>query len=95
MGDRNARPLQSDRKLRGWKVGAAVVTIVALLALTVTSVVRAPNDVWTIVLPAVAAAVLALLVSGVCSGAAGTSRLRGDHQAPLNPEPGGRTPPSA
>jgi hypothetical protein len=47
MDDRNdhdARALQNDRIHRGWKVNAAVVSIVALLALTMTSVVRAPDD---------------------------------------------------
>jgi hypothetical protein len=63
--DRNARALQSDRHLHGWKVAAGVVTVVALLALTVTSVVRAPNDMWTIVIPLVAVVVVALLVGGV------------------------------
>jgi ACR3 family arsenite efflux pump ArsB len=68
MDDRNdcdTRALQSDRILRGWKVAAAVVTVVALLALTVTSVVRAPNDVWTTVLPVVATVVVAMLVGGL------------------------------
>jgi ACR3 family arsenite efflux pump ArsB len=68
MADRNdseARNLQDDRNLLGWKVAAAVVTVVALLALTVTSVVRAPNDVWTIVLPLVAMAVVAMVVGGL------------------------------
>jgi ACR3 family arsenite efflux pump ArsB len=63
--DHNARNLQNDRYLRGWKVAAAVITVVALLALTVTSVVRAPNDVWTIVLPLVATVVVAMLVGGL------------------------------
>jgi ACR3 family arsenite efflux pump ArsB len=68
MDDRNdseARNLQNDRSLLGWKVAAAVVTVVALLALTVTSVVRAPNDVWTIVLPLVAVVVVAMVVGGL------------------------------
>lgn len=68
MNDRNdcdARALQSDRRLRGWKMVAAVVAVSALLALTVTSVVRAPNDVWTIVLPLVATVVVAMLVGGL------------------------------
>lgn len=68
MDDRNgseARNLQNDRGLLGWKVAAAVVTVVALLALTVTSVVRAPNDVWTIVLPLVALVVVAMVVGGL------------------------------
>ena len=63
--DCDTRALQSDRILRGWKVAAAVVTVVALLALTVTSVVRAPNDVWTIVLPVVATVVVAMVVGAL------------------------------
>jgi hypothetical protein len=42
-----------------------MITVVALLALTVTSVVRAPNDVWTIVLPLAATTVVAMLVRGL------------------------------
>ena len=63
--DRDAQALQSDRHLHGWKVAAGVVTVVALVALTVTSVARAPNNVWTIVLPLVATAVVVMLVGGV------------------------------
>jgi hypothetical protein len=47
MDDRNdpdARALQNDRILRKWRVSAAVVSVVALLALPMTSVVRAPDD---------------------------------------------------
>jgi hypothetical protein len=68
MSDRNerdARALQSDQQLHGWKVAAGVVTVVALVALTLTSVARAPNDTWTIVLPLIAAAVVVMLVVGV------------------------------
>lgn len=72
--DRNAQALQSDHKLRRWKVAAAVVVVVALLALTATSVVRAPNDVWTIVLPVLAAVVVALLVRGLVRGRRRSSR---------------------
>jgi hypothetical protein len=60
QNDRSARAVQGDRHLRRWKVTAGVVTVLALLALTATSVARAPKDVWTAVLP-VAAAVVVIL----------------------------------
>lgn len=63
--DGNGRALQRDRNLDGWKTGAGVATVVALLALTGTSLVRAPNDVWTIILPVLAAVVLLLVVRGL------------------------------
>jgi hypothetical protein len=65
--ERAADALAADG-VRARVVDCYSVTVVALLALTVTSVVRAPNEVWTIVLPAVAAVVLALLVSGLVRG---------------------------
>ena len=74
QNERSAGALQGDRRLRGWKVAAAVVSVVALLGLTATSVVRAPNDVWTIVLPLVAAVVVALLVRGLVRGRRRSSR---------------------
>jgi Flp pilus assembly protein TadB len=72
--DRDARALQDDRGLRGWKVAAAIVAIAALVALTITSVYRAPNDVWTIVIPVVAAVLVALLVRGLLRGRRRASR---------------------
>ena len=77
MSDRDARDsgaagtaetLQNDRHLRRWKVAAAAISVGALVALTVTSVFRGPNDVWSIAIPVVAAVLVALLVVGLVRG---------------------------
>ena len=60
--DRDTRALQEDRGLRGPKVAAGVVSVLVLVGLFVTSLNRAPEPAWTIVL-AVTALGLAIAVA--------------------------------
>ena len=67
-GDRNAASLQDDRKLRRPRLIAGVVSVVVLIGLFVTSLYRAPEPAWTIVLAVIACALAVALVLGVRSG---------------------------
>jgi protein-S-isoprenylcysteine O-methyltransferase Ste14 len=49
-GDRNAAALQDDRRLRPAKLVAGVVSVLVLVGLFVTSLFRAPEPGWTVVL---------------------------------------------
>lgn len=57
-GDRNAQRLQSDRRMRPLKISAGLVSLGVLVALFVTSLNRAPNPAFS-VLVAVAIVLLA------------------------------------
>ena len=61
-GDHNAAALQDDRKLRPAKLAAGVVSVLVLAGLFVTSLFRAPEPAWTVVL-AVTAVGLAIAVA--------------------------------
>lgn len=49
-GDRDGGALQDDRKLRPAKLAAGIVSVLVLLGLFVTSLFRAPERAWTVVL---------------------------------------------
>lgn len=60
-GDRDSSALQDDRGLRPAKLTAGMVSVLALVALFVTSLFRAPEPAWTVVLIGTACA-LAIVV---------------------------------
>ena len=66
--ERNTGNLQDDRKLDGWKLVAGVLSVVALASLFVTSLTRAPNPAWSVVLIAVAVLLSAAIAIGVGRG---------------------------
>src|SRR5690349_11401206 len=55
-GDRDGSALQDDRKLRPAKLAAGIVSVVVLVGLFVTSLFRAPEPAWTVVLVVTACA---------------------------------------
>ncbi len=57
--------LEHDEWLWRWKLLAGVLSLIALTGLFVTSLARAPNDVWTVVSGAVVVVVAALISHGV------------------------------
>jgi hypothetical protein len=66
-GDRNAAALQDGRKLRPAKLAAGVVSVLVLLGLFVTSLFRAPERGWTVVLVVTAIGLVIAIVLGVRS----------------------------
>ena len=67
-GDRNAASLQDGRKLRRPRLIAGVVSVVVLIGLFVTSLYRAPEPAWTVVLAVITCGLAVALVLGVRSG---------------------------
>jgi uncharacterized membrane protein len=66
-GDRNAEALQDDRGLRRAKLVAGVVSVLVLVGLFVTSLFRAPEPAWTVVLAVTACGLAVAIVLGVRS----------------------------
>jgi hypothetical protein len=66
-GDRNAAALQDDRKLRPAKLAAGVVSVLVLVGLFVTSLFRAPEPAWTVVLAVTAVGLATAVALGVRS----------------------------
>ena len=60
--------LQNDRKLDGLKLTAGLVSVGLLVALFVTSLYRAPEPAWSVVLVVTAVALTALIALGVMHG---------------------------
>jgi hypothetical protein len=57
--------LEDDSKLRRAKIIAGVLSVVALIAMLVTSLFRAPNTEWTALLAVVTGAVIVVMGSQV------------------------------
>ena len=66
-GDRNAEALQDDRHLRPAKLTAGVVSVLVLVGLFVTSLYRAPEPAWTVVLAVAACGLATAIPLGVHS----------------------------
>jgi hypothetical protein len=66
-GDRNTAALQNDRKLRPAKLAAGVVSVLVLVGLLVTSLFRAPEPGWTVVLVVTAVGLAIAIAFGVRS----------------------------
>lgn len=66
-GDRNAAALQDDHKLRPAKLTAGVVSVLVLVGLLVTSLFRAPEPGWTVVLVLTAVGLVLAIAFGVRS----------------------------
>lgn len=63
-----ARDLKDDRKLRGLKLAAGLLSVVALVAMFVPSVYRVPEPAWSVVMMVIAVALTALIACGVVHG---------------------------
>jgi hypothetical protein len=63
--DRDTRALQKDRPLRGPKLIAGIVSVIVLIGLFITSLFRAPEPAWTVVLAVTAVALAAAIALGV------------------------------
>lgn len=63
--DRQARRLQSDRGLFLWKLIAGVASVVVLVALFATSLVRSPNPAFTVLVGVVTVLLVAAMAWGV------------------------------
>ena len=61
----NNAALQDDRGLRPAKLAAGVVSVLVLVGLFVTSLFRAPEPAWTVVLAVTACGLAVLIVLGV------------------------------
>ena len=57
-GDRDSSALQDDRRLRPAKLTAGMVSVLVLVGLFVTSLLRAPEPAWTVVLIGTACALV-------------------------------------
>ena len=65
--DRNTAALQDDHGLRPAKLLAGVVSVLVLVGLFVTSLFRAPEPAWTVVLAVTACGLAVAVVLGVRS----------------------------
>jgi hypothetical protein len=61
----NNGALQDDRALRPAKLAAGVVSVLVLIGLFVTSLFRAPEPAWTVVLAVTACGLAVLIMVGV------------------------------
>ena len=66
-GDRDSSALQDDRRLRPAKPAAGMVSVLVLVGLFVTSLFRAPEPAWTVVLIGTACALAIVVVMRVRS----------------------------
>ncbi|MGH8572120.1 MAG: hypothetical protein ACREX8_06040 [Gammaproteobacteria bacterium] len=66
--DRNTEALQHDRKLDGLKLVAGLLSVVALVSLFVTSLTRAPEPAWSVVLAVVSLGLAVAIAIGVLRG---------------------------
>ena len=63
-GHQNNDGLQDDRRLRPAKLAAGVVSVLVLVGLFVTSLFRAPEPAWTVVLIVAAVGLAAVIIIG-------------------------------
>jgi predicted Abi (CAAX) family protease len=66
-GDRNAAPLQDGKELRRPTLVARVMSVIVLIGMFVTSLNRAPEPAWSVVLIVVAYGLAVALPLGVRS----------------------------
>lgn len=60
--------LQDDRKLDRAKLAAGVVSVIALIAMFITTLYRAPDPVWTVVVGVTAVGLTVMIALGVARG---------------------------
>jgi uncharacterized membrane protein len=66
-GDRHTAALQDDRELRPAKLAGGIVSVLVLVGLFVTSLFRAPEPAWTVVLAVTACGLAIAIALGVRS----------------------------
>jgi protein-S-isoprenylcysteine O-methyltransferase Ste14 len=63
--DRHDRALQDDRRLRPAKLAAGFLSVLVLIGMFVTSLSRAPEPAWTVVLALTACGLAVAILLGV------------------------------